>query len=87
MRGKFGYIVNSATAFIPHPEVNAAWLRVHPAILLVACPGLIGCGAKKGERCKSYSNGKPIGYAHHVRVVEAQGKVVPGTVPLEKEKS
>lgn len=86
-RGKVAFIVSKTVAFIPNPDEYRTWLRVHPCVLLADCPGLIGCGAKKGERCKSYSSNEHVNYAHHVRVNEVTWGMMqfPTTWPLEQK--
>ncbi len=39
-------------AFVPHPEVAGWWFRLHPAVLVAACP-FPHCGAVPGAPCKN----------------------------------
>lgn len=57
------YIVGDA-AFVPHPQISGAWMRVHAAVVRVACP-YSDCGAAIGIPCRGkrdYTAG-----AHHPR--------------------
>jgi hypothetical protein len=48
-------------AFIPHPHVHGAWVRVHPCVVESACPD---CNAGVGELCTS-TRGHTV--AHHYK--------------------
>lgn len=39
-------------AFVPHPEIAGWWFRCHLSVLVVGC-SYPGCGAKRGQPCKS----------------------------------
>lgn len=43
------YVLDSQTAFMPHPFAVGLWLRVHPCVLFVGCAY---CKVKAGTPCK-----------------------------------
>lgn len=56
-------------AFIPHPNIHGAWVRVHPCVTEVACPH---CGAGVGELCHSTIAGRRTVTNHYKRAWAAQ---------------
>lgn len=52
MKHTTAYILDDAppTAFVAHPTVRGAWMKVHPSVALVACPA---CGSQPGVPCRS----------------------------------
>lgn len=52
-----------SVAFIPHPHIHGAWVRVHPCVVDRACPH---CKAGPGELCLSTVPGKRH-VAHHYK--------------------
>ncbi len=87
MKVEVGYIVNpknaNAVAFIPDSEAKSRWLRVHPSVVMVACPQ---CKAERGKPCVG-ELGVWRATVHHMRndagkFWRVSEKTVPGVVVL-----
>lgn len=53
----------SRWAFIAHPDIPRAWLRVPWCVITSEC---IHCGAEKGQPCRGYKN-LALNYRHTAR--------------------
>lgn len=58
------YVLSSQVAFVPHPREPGRWLRLHPSVLFVKCPG---CGQRPGKPCVNREGEVVATFAHYQR--------------------
>ncbi len=82
---RHAYIFSASVAFVPHPFQRGVWYRVHPCVLLVACPSP-GCGAGEHQLCRQFKQ-YPVHYTHYQRRRAMKGKSAPSpsVVMLRKD--